>query len=451
MKKTYYLIFGLLFTGALNAQVIFQTNLSSWSNGKPTDFWGSATNLAASNITEVPAVMYGTSAAAVKNTGLGHKRLTTQTLNVDTGATYEIKMYVKAMQGMLRTNYYNVTNVAYGSYNSYFDLSVESAGQLVELSQIVTVSSTTDSAQFILSFHSTDSLDKLVIDSVVISKTTPPVVTPYTINQIQYTTTPPYDSPHNGELVQTTGIVTAAHFNGYFIQDGVGAFNGIFVYDNVNTPVIGDNVTVTGLVEEFFGYTEIKNVTVFTTNSTGNTLPAVTNISTQAVFNEDYEGVLVKVSNATCTVDTTTNGFGEWTINDGTGEVRVDNKMYNYNGIVSTAYNVTAVVDYSATVIKILQPRYLADIEIATSVEEINESKLVAYPNPVQNQFTIETAVSNFTVDLYDITGKNINQYSAKDGKLTINTTNLNNGVYFYSILNAENQVVESNKFIISK
>ena len=66
--------------------------------------------------------------------------LTTQLLPALTaGETYEIKMWVQASAGELRTSYYNVTTSAYGTYNSYFDLSVESAGSLVMLSQTVTV------------------------------------------------------------------------------------------------------------------------------------------------------------------------------------------------------------------------------------------------------------------------------------------------------------------------
>ena len=246
MKKIYNLFIGLLITGSIaNAQVVFQSNLSSWSASLPTDWMGSSTSLLAANITEVPAVMYGTSAAKLKNTGTTHKRFSTQTVNVDASGTYEIKFWVKAFAGQIRTNYFNTTTSAYGTYNPYVDLSTTSAGSLVMITQSVTVSATTDSAQFILSLHSTDGVTDVVLDSVYISSSTPPVGIPVTINQIQYTTVPPYDSPYDAQLVETSGIVTAVKFNGYFLQDGVGAYNGIFVLDYLNFPAIGDNVTVT--------------------------------------------------------------------------------------------------------------------------------------------------------------------------------------------------------------
>ena len=200
MKKIYNLFIGLLITGSIaNAQVVFQSNLSSWSASLPTDWMGSSTSLLAANITEVPAVMYGTSAAKLKNTGTTHKRFSTQTVNVDASGTYEIKFWVKAFAGQIRTNYFNTTTSAYGTYNPYVDLSTTSAGSLVMITQSVTVSATTDSAQFILSLHSTDGVTDVVLDSVYISSSTPPVGIPVTINQIQYTTVPPYDSPYDAQ------------------------------------------------------------------------------------------------------------------------------------------------------------------------------------------------------------------------------------------------------------
>ncbi|MGE0561642.1 MAG: T9SS type A sorting domain-containing protein [Flavobacteriales bacterium] len=451
MKKIYNLFLGLMIAGTVaNAQVVFQSNLSSWSGGLPTDFWGSSTNLATGNVLEVTSPMYGTSAAAIKNTGTTHKRFSTKTVDVDLSGTYEIKMYVKASAGQLRTNYVNVATNGYGAYNNYIDLSTASAGQLVMLTQTVTVSATTDSAQFILSFHSTDGVTDLIVDSVVVSNTAPPVATPYTINQIQFTTTPPFDSPHNTEFVQTTGIVTAVQYNGYYIQDGAGAYNGIFVLDYINFPIIGDNVTISGVVDEYFNYTEIKNPSVFVINSSGNTLPTPTSLSTLAANDEMYEGVLVKVSNASCTADTATSGNGEWTVNDGSGSLIVDNKMYSFNAIVAVAYTVTGVMDYSFSAFKIL-PRDMNDVQLFTSVEEFKNVKVSVYPNPVQNQLNFELSTSNYSVRIIDITGKTISNTTSIANKLKVNTSSLNNGIYFYTILNDNGNIITTNKFIVAK
>ena len=451
MKKIYNLFIGLLITGSIaNAQVVFQSNLSSWSASLPTDWMGSSTSLLAANITEVPAVMYGTSAAKLKNTGTTHKRFSTQTVNVDASGTYEIKFWVKAFAGQIRTNYFNTTTSAYGTYNPYIDLATTSAGNLVMISQSVTVSATTDSAQFILSLHSTDGVTDVVVDSVYISSSTPPVATPATIYQIQYTTTPPYDSPYNTQFVQTTGVVTAVKFNGYYLQDGVGAYNGIFVLDYINFPAVGDNITISGNVTEYFNLTEIANPSVYVVNSSGNTLPAAINL-TAATFNvEDNEGVLVKVVNEQCSMDTTSNTVQEWRLLNGSDTVIVKGSIYKFNPTVGLYYDVTGVVDYNFGNFKLL-PRDAADIQLATSIKEINNYKVSVYPNPVQNQLNFELNTSNFSVRIIDVTGKTISYTSTLSNKLKVNTTSLNNGIYFYSVLNNNGEMITSNKFVVAK
>lgn len=453
MKKIYTLFIGMLVAGSIaNAQVVFQSNLSSWSGGLPTDWMGSSTNIGTSNVSEVSAVLYGTSAAALKNTGATHKRFSTQTVNVDANGTYEIKIWVKAAAGQLRTGHYYIGSGApnYGTYNSYVDLATVSANNLVMISQSVTVSSTTDSAQFIISLHSTDGVNDVIIDSVNVSSSTPPVGTPVTINQIQNTTTPPFDSPYMGQLVETSGIVTATQFNGYYIQDGNGAYNGVFVLDYVNNPTIGDNVTITGTVDEYFNYTTVENPSVFVVNSSGNTLPAALALTTLAVNAEQYEGVLVKVSGATCTADTATNGNGEWTINDGSGALIVDNKMFSYNAITSTDYNVTGVVDYSFSNFKLL-PRDVNDVQVSTSINEFDNIKVSVYPNPVQNFINFEVNANNYSVRIVDITGKTVSNTISTSSKHRVNTANLNNGIYFYTIINNNGSVITTNKFVVAK
>ena len=449
MKKLYKLFIGLMVLGtAANAQTIFQSNLSSWNGGLPTDWMGSASHTTVLAVTEVSSVSYGTSAAQLTVTGGTHKRFTTQNVAVTPGETYEIKMWLQASVGDLRTSYYNATTSAYGTYNSYFDLAVESNGSLVMLSQTVTVAATCDSAQFILSLRNTDGVTDIVLDSVAVSVSAPPTATPYTINQIQFTTTPPYDSPHNGELVETSGIVTGVQYNGYYLQDGNGAYNGIFVLDYANVPTIGDNVTVTGTVDEYFDYTEIKNVTVFNTNGTG-TLPTPTVVTSMGVNDEQYEGVLVRVNGADCTADTLGSGVGEWTINDGSGALIVDDKMHVYAPTQGLSYNVTGIVDYSFSNFKLL-PRDGNDIQVATSIEELENVTVSVYPNPVQNFISFELSTNNFSVTLYDVTGKTILNEVSTSTKLTVATSGLNNGIYFYTINAKDGSLITTNKFMVA-
>ena len=108
-----------------------------------------------------------------------------------------------------------------------------------------------------------------------------------TISNIQGTGTA---SPFDGQVVTTSGIVTllrtssnnGGSANGFFLQTpdaGVDAdpntSEGIFVFtSSVPTVAVGDAVSVTGTVDEFFELTEITSVVNVTINSSGNPLPA---------------------------------------------------------------------------------------------------------------------------------------------------------------------------------
>ena len=134
------------------------------------------------------------------------------------------------------------------------------------LTQTVVVPATCTNGQFILSVRNTDAIVGLVVDSVSIAVTEPVVAELVSIYDIQYSTTAPYVSDYAGMTVATSGIVTGVFITGgdadrFFIQDGAGAWNGIYVYENGTPLSIGDSVTVTGNVVEFFELTEINAVT----------------------------------------------------------------------------------------------------------------------------------------------------------------------------------------------
>ena len=446
MKKIYNLFLGLILTGTIaNAQVVFQSNLSSWSGGLPIGWMGSSTSLTAANIAEVTSgATYGTSMAALKNTTTTHKRFSTKTLAVTAGGTYEIKFWVSGVLGNIRSNFYNVTGATYGTYNAY--VAVTPTQTLV--TQTVTLPSPCDSAQFILSIQSTD-VAGILLDSFVVSSSAAPVATPATIYQIQHNVTPPNDSPFNTQLISTSGVATAIQSNGYYLQNGNGPWNGVFVLDYTNHPTRGDVVTITGTVSEWNNLTEITGVIVYSAVA-GGTVPTPTTLSTLAANDEQYEGVLVKVINAGCTADTTTNTVREWTINDGSGVLTVDDKMFIYAPTITTAYNVTGIIDTYYGAFKLL-PRDINDIQLYTSIEEINNYKVSVYPNPVQNQINFELNTSNFSVKIIDVTGKTISNNSTFTNKLKVNTSSLNNGLYFYSVINNNGEVITSSKFIVAK
>lgn len=458
MKKIFTFLL-VVCVGTLSfAQTVFQSNLSSWAAGVPTDWMGSKTSISPANVVEqTVGATYGTSMASLINATATHKRFTTQPVTVTPGETYLIEMWVACQTtGQLRTAYYDLSNLAYSTYNSYIDVAAASAGNLVLVSQTVTLPAGCTSVEFILSVVNTDPATApspffigILVDSVAITVSAPPVSTPATIFQIQNTTTPPYDSPYNTQLVETSGVVTGVQYNGYYLQDGNGPWNGVFVLDYTNIPNRGDVVTITGTVDEYFNYTEIKNVIIYNAVA-GGVLPTPSNISTLAANEEQYEGCLVKVLNANCTADTTSNAFREWTITDGSGALVADDKMFIYAPTVSTAYNVTGIMDFAFSVPKLL-PRDILDIAVATGIIENENNTVLVYPNPASNVLHFEMDINNATVKIIDVTGKTIKTVTANSNKFSIALTNFANGIYFYSIIDANNNTISTNRFIVAK
>jgi hypothetical protein len=255
------------------------------------------------------------------------------------------------------------------------------------------------------------------LDSVVITEAQITIDT-VSIHDIQYTTDASGDSPYKDQIVYTGGIVTAVGSGSYFIQSGSGAWNGVYVYDNNNTPAIGDSIIIKCTVTEYYNLTELKSITSFGVVSSGSTLPAPVIVSTTDVNSEDYEGVLVKVENAECTQ--APNNYGEWIVNDGSGDAMIKNMYYSYDPTVGNFYNITGPVYYSYGNYKIL-PRDTNDVEVVTANQETTMlTNVKLYPVPVTSYLNIEANDIITTVEVYNMNGKLAGKYTvnAKNGTL---------------------------------
>ncbi len=174
-----------------------------------------------------------------------------------------------------------------------------------------------------------------------------------TISDIQFTVDPSGDSPLEGQIVTITGIVTATGYyndgeNYFFISENDGgAWSGIYIYHPDTGVQIGDNVEVTGTVSEYYGFTEIISASISVISS-GNPLPLPTEISTNDLSNEEmYESVLVTINNISVTE--LPNQYGEWYVDDGSGECQIDNGIFTYSSpyFGECFSSITGIVDYS--------------------------------------------------------------------------------------------------------
>lgn len=90
------------------------------------------------------------------------------------------------------------------------------------------------------------------------------------------------------------------------------------------------------------------------------------------------------------------------------------------------------------------------DSLLVTGIEPNSELKINVYPNPAQDYVTIEFPLPvNASISFYDVFGRIVKKCTLNEFKTTINTSNFENGIYFYSIYsdNYEN----NGKFVISR
>ncbi len=219
-----------------------------------------------------------------------------------------------------------------------------------------------------------------------------------TIYEIQYTEDPNGNSPLVNQIVTTRGVVSAVYGDKFWLQDGYGPWNGIYVYYTVTPgPQIGDSVIVNGKVVEYFNLTEISPVYSLEILSSGNPVANPTVLQTGSVGQEQHESTLVRVTGV-CTNPNA--GYGMFVLNDGSGEILVDDVLYSYpTPTANNSYTVTGILYYSYSEWKIL-PRSADDI--------VNNgpstSPMLTVNSPANNStvyvdnLNVEFTVTNFTL-----------------------------------------------------
>lgn len=275
----------------------------------------------------------------------------------------------------------------------------------------------------------------------------------YTIYEIQFTDDASGDSPKKGEKVVTSGVVTGAVEGKFYIQDGAGAWNGVYVYDvaKISTAVVGDRVTLVAEVQEYYTLTEMGNVESVTIEESDVTLPEATAVTTSEANSEMYEGVLVTVTGAECTQADLDADHGMFSLDDGSGIIKVDDELFSYEApTLGTDYDVTGPLTFSFDEFKIV-PRSADDIVVTTTgIEENLSTKFDVYPNPSNGQLNIEGIEGEFTLQVYNAIGALVYDSNRTFvNNANVNLESLNNGIYFVRV--QEDNKSQAIKLIINK
>ena len=177
-------------------------------------------------------------------------------------------------------------------------------------------------------------------------------------------------------VVTVRGVVTAGSGEtpdgsvAFYLQDGTGQYSGINVYISSTSGFSvsrGDSIEVNGETNEYYGKTQIINVSSITVLSTGSTLPDPEVLALNQSDWEPWEGVLVKIQNIS--VLNNDAGFGEWEVTDGLDTMLINNAgNYTYAPIIGDSFtSITGPLNYSYSNYKLI-PRDDNDLVMMTTV-----------------------------------------------------------------------------------
>ena len=253
------------------------------------------------------------------------------------------------------------------------------------------------------------------------------------------------DSPYSGQVVSTSGVVTGSFGSNYFIQDGTGLWNGLFIYESGRNPSIGDSVIITGKITEYYGKTEMVDIEDYYFISSNNTLPAPVIAQTGSI-EEGHESVLTKVIAATCTDDAYQNNYYMWTVDDGSGELRIHNtSIFEYEPTEGLSYNITGPMNYDFDEWKI-ELRYEDDVVESSditgptviAVEPVISTNIKVMFDEDVDQATAENA-DNYSLDK-GITVEEASQHAFNKAQVNLTVSTMPDDSYILTIKNVEDE-----------
>ena len=180
-----------------------------------------------------------------------------------------------------------------------------------------------------------------------------------------------YETSANQESVTVSGVVThvkPGSYPNFFMQDPneESLWSGIYVYDTSVSPSVGDELTITATVNEYYSLTQLIDVESFSVQSSENIIyPLPINADDLGIdcsfSGEQYESMLVSIDDVTFE---SVDQYGNWTVSDNSGTTMVDD--YYYDGAwpsinIGDTYDcLTGIVSYSYSEFKIY-PRNIND------------------------------------------------------------------------------------------
>lgn len=458
---------------------IVNNGFETWTGSTPNGWMvAPATTIAGANVTQVTnsstltPVQSGTYSCKMVNTASSYTSgiMAATGVSVTAGMGYQISYYARGKGTITAEVTDGSAATSSANYAAANGQSVSGAGWH-HFYQTVVAPTTTTNAQFALKVKSTSTYTNssgvnivgIDVDSFVVQPYTP--VANASLYDIEYTTATNNASPFYAQYVgKTGGIVTGITPNtsggtyaSYYIQtSGSNAWAGALVFDQTNAGnvALGDSVTFGCAVDEYFGMTELVQINNWAKVSSGHPVPAPVALTTQTMQDEQYEGILVKVTNAT--VQTYSANFGEATATDASsvpGYLNTKAGFYPPNGnatsgstglpgyvlAVGSTYCFTGNINYSFSQY-MLFPRDSADISLNCGVGIENYSNNLhanIFPNPTANDLTIQLpfVAQKVNVSITNVLGKEILSMITTGSQVSLKDLNIPAGMYTVKII----------------
>ncbi len=267
-----------------------------------------------------------------------------------------------------------------------------------------------------------------------------------------------------GQQVTVKGIITVATGtfsttdNDVFVQDATGGVNVVKTGTQSPSLSVGDSVTVSGIVDHYFGLTRIGSPAI-TVEATGLDEPEPAFITTGGVAadGEMYEGLLVRVEGAEITGGTwpAQGQDGSVTVDDGSGACTM---FIDRDTDIDGSDEPSAQIDIVGVVTQYdpsfpyhsgyrLVPRSTGDISSQAGIDVVSDGPGLigrVLPNPSRGHLRIffgKNAGGPKQVTFYDVTGRKVGSVSAAPGTAVLDWEaadargrDLPSGIYFAEV-----------------
>ncbi len=92
----------------------------------------------------------------------------------------------------------------------------------------------------------------------------------------------------------------------------------------------------------------------------------------------------------------------------------------------------------------------LSLVEMVTGIDNSNKTAAyISYPNPAVNELTFRTGEKAAVITIYDVLGNKVTEVAVEQKEMVINTSTFSKGMYYYTVVSANNSLLHKDKFII--